>query len=415
MIRRLIFLSIIVILLIAACNLPGTVDEAEAAPTSGKQNSPKNASPTKIPEYELGDKWDLWNDGVRLRGADLHPCWVDYLGECVKDTTLQDIQDLRDLGANLINASYPGIFSEQPPYDVNTAALDYLDNLIDWAEEVGMYVVIHFRTGPGRDEAAIHGERNALYAVWKDQAAHDGWVEMWRYTAERYRESPIVVGYNLMVEPHPNTLLDPDYELEPSEVQAQAGGTLMDWNALAADITDAVREVDSKTPIIISSLSWGSADWFSALQPTGDPLTVYSLHAYDPDVYTHQEEGAFDFEYPDLVDDYGETINFNRDWLDELYSPVRDFASQHGVPIYVGEFGIMRWVPNGAAFLEDQTGLFEQYGWNYAYYTWRADSDDWDGFNLENGPDPDNHTPAPDNPLLSVFKERWAQNVDYAD
>lgn len=412
------FALIILVLATLACSLlssyegeDGNGSDGNPATSTKELPPPRNVTP--LPSEEKAAKWALWTNGTRLRGADLHPCWVNDQGECTKYITRQDVQDLRDLGANLINASYQGVYTQQPPYQVNQAALQDLDNLIAWAEDVGIYVVIHFRTGPGRNEAAIHAERGALSDVWTDQAAHDGWVAMWRYTAERYHESPVVVGYNLMVEPHPNTLIDPDFELEPSDAQVQLEGTLLDWNLLAADITTVIREVDSETPLIVSSLNWGSSEWFSVLKPTGDSRTVYSLHAYDPDVYTHQEEGEHNFSYPDEVKDYGETINFNRDWLDENYRPAREFATQHGVPIYVGEFGIMRWVPNGAAFLEDQIGLFEKYGWNYAYYTWRADTDDWDGFNLENGPDPQNHTLDSDNPLLAVFRARWARNADF--
>jgi hypothetical protein len=365
------------------------------------------------PEPAVVDKWNLWVGGVHLRGVDLHPCRLFTEDGCVQPIIRQDVQDLRNLGANLVNASYPGVFTEEAPYQANPAALAYLDDLIGWAEEVGLYVVIHFRTGPGRNEGAILLEGDALFDVWNDQAAHDAWVEMWRFTAERYRDNPVVIGYDLMVEPHPNTLIDPDGEREPPEVQAQVAGTLLDWNAFAAEITTAIREVDPDTPIIVNSISWASAEWFSVLQPTGDPRTVYSLHAYDPDVYIIQDEGEATISYPDVVEDYGEVINFDRAWLEENYRPVREFAQQHNVSIYVGEFGVLRWVPDAAAFLRDQTDLFEQYGWNYAVYVWRGDEPDFDGFNLEFGPDPKNHAPILDNPLLGVFRDRWEQNMDF--
>jgi cysteinyl-tRNA synthetase len=83
------------------------------------------------------------------------------------------------------------------------------------------------------------------------------------------------------------------------------------------------------------------------------------------------------------------------------------------VPIYVGEFGALRWVPEAAAFLQDQTELFEQYGWGYAVYVWRGDEPDFDGFNLEYGPDPDSQTSDPGNPLLGLFRQRWAQNQHF--
>ena len=106
-------------------------------------------------------------------------------------------------------------------------------------------------------------------------------------------------------------------------------------------------------------------------------------------------------------------LKFYRSWLEESYRPVREFAQQHDVPIYVGEFGAIRWVPGAAAFLRDQTELFEQYGWNYAVYVWRGDEPYFDGFNLEVGPDSENHVLDLDNPLLQIFRERWAQNLHY--
>jgi aryl-phospho-beta-D-glucosidase BglC (GH1 family) len=389
-------------------------EPGEASPEPGREiEGPASGESEASPGPAVVDKWTLWVDGPHLRGVDLHPCRLFTLDDCVQTITRQDIQDLRNQGANLINASYPGVFTEAAPYQVSPTALDYLDNLIGWAEEVGIYVVIHFRTGPGRNEGAIVLEGDPDFAVWSDQAAQDAWTEMWRLTAERYRGSPVVVGYDLMVEPHPNTLIDPDGELEPYELQDQVAGTLMDWNALAAEITAAIRQVDPDTPIIVNSLGWAAAAWFPALQPSGDPRTIYSLHAYDPDVYIMQDEGKTTYHYPDVVDDYGETITFDRAWLDENYPPVREFAGQHNVPIYVGEFGTLRWVPEAAAFLYDQTDLFEQYGWNYAVYVWRGDEPYFDGFNLEFGPDPENHASAPGNPLLGVFLGRWAQNVDF--
>ena len=256
--------------------------QAESSPTESGESSPESA---------VVDKWSLWVNFPHLRGANLHPCRLFTAEGCAQPITRQDVQDLRDLDANLINASYPGVFTEEAPYEVNPTALAYLDDLIGWAEEVGLYVVIHFRTGPGRNGGAITLEGNPRFDVWSDQAAHDAWVEMWRFTAERYRDTPVIAGYDLMVEPHPNTLFDPDGELEPLELQTQVEGTLLDWNTLTAETTAAIRQVDPDTPIIVNSLSWASAAWFPALQPTGDPRTVYSLHAYDPDVYVVQEEG----------------------------------------------------------------------------------------------------------------------------
>ena len=363
----------------------------------------------------VSDKWKLWSSGsTKLRGANLHPCRLfnsDSAGDCVELITRQDVQDLRNLGANLINASYVGLFTERPPYQVNSIAQTYLDDLIKWAEEIGIYVVIHFRTGPGRNEAAITGG-TPLTTVWTDQAAHDAWIQMWRHTAEHYHGSSVVVGYNLMVEPHVNEWLDPQGTLTPAQFHQQHEGTLADWNAFARDITTAIREVDVDTPIIVGSLQWASASWFPVLEPTGDTRTVYSLHTYDPDIYTNQEN-APTIGYPSVVQVAGESIDFNRNWLVENLRPALEFAQQNDVPIYVGEFGAFRWVPGAVTYVSDEMSLFEQYGWNYAFYVWRGDDVGFDGFNVEYGLERNNHAPGSGNPLEQAFTDRWRQNVSF--
>jgi len=386
--------------------------------SSSDRDEETDPRPTRPGTAAFTDKMALWDgsEGTHLRGADLHPCSSNQADTCEGPTTEQDVQDLSDLGANLINASYPGVFGEDPPYDVNSATLGYLDDLITWAEEADIFVVIHFRTGPGRNESAIVGEGDPLYDVWTDREARDGWIDMWRFTAERYRETPVVVGYNLMVEPHVNTVIDPEAELGPEAFRAETEGTLQDWNAFAAEISEAIREVDESTPIIVNSLNWGDQEWFAALEPTGDPRTIYSFHGYNPDDYTHQdyEPGSdFDIQYPGEVDVDGALVTFDRDWLEESLRPVVEFSEEHGVPIYVGEFGTMRWVPNAVEFHRDQTAVFEEHGWNYAYYTWRTGDGEWDGFDLEFGVDPESHDTDPENSLLAVHRDRWAQNVDF--
>ena len=65
-----------------------------------------------------------------------------------------------------------------------------------------MFAVIAFRTGPGRSEFTFHLEEigdgfdvgNLYDQVGEDPSAQQAWIKMSRYTAQRYRDHPIVVG-----------------------------------------------------------------------------------------------------------------------------------------------------------------------------------------------------------------------------
>ncbi|RKY65174.1 MAG: hypothetical protein DRP99_00665 [Candidatus Latescibacterota bacterium] len=375
------------------------------------------------------DKWTLWADGTRLRGANIYQRRVypeldgpEFMGPgpVGPPYTQEDFYRLAALGANYVNISHPGLFTETPPYVPDLEVQEHLDSLLAMIAEADMFAVISFRTGPGRAEFSVcclgddwFDESYLNDEVWKDSAAQDAWVDMWRYTAQRYRDNPIVVGYDLMVEPNSNEVwLD---VWDPEEFYEKYGGTLYDWNQLYPRITAAIREVDPDTPILVGCMAYSAVEWLPYLKPTEDGRTVYVVHQYAPYVYTHQEPplirsypGVFDTDW-DGVDD-----RFDRAWLEDLLSTVDNFIATYGVPVAVNEFGVMRWEPGAAKFMDDQMDLFEQRGMNYALWVWAPS---WkpmaeeDAFNFRHGPDPDCHTDVATSELMDVILKYWKRNM----
>jgi hypothetical protein len=211
----------------------GTIHERQSAPSqsanayppallavTAAQTSiqPRAWLPVVADTRPLLDKWALWNNGAQLRGANI---WQrirvpsldgnylgnDYIGPPYAQA---DFNRLAALGANYVNLSIPGLFTERPPYQLDTAARDHLDQLLEQARQANLFVVISFRTGPGRSDFTFYRDGAGVWYppgllvedVWTNQAAQDAWVDMWRYTAQRYRNHPVVVGYELMVEPN---------------------------------------------------------------------------------------------------------------------------------------------------------------------------------------------------------------------
>jgi len=384
------------------------------------------------------NKWSLWTGGTRLRGANIYQRRVypeldgpDFMGSgpVGPPYTQEDFDRLAALGANYVNVSHAGLFTETPPYTLDQDIQDNLDNLLAMIAQADMFAVISFRTGPGRSEFTFFWDEvgdwfDASYlndSMWQDQAAQDAWVDMWRYTAQRHRDNPIVVGYDLMVEPNANevgsdALHDRLDIWDPEEFYANYAGTLYDWNQLYPRITAAIRRVDAGTPILIGGMAYSGVAWLPYLQPTGDPRTVYTVHQYEPVIYTHQEPPLTNT-YPGLFDtDWdGEDDQFNRAWLENLLSTVDTFTATHGVPVAVNEFGVMRWEPGAAGFMDDQMDLFEQRGMNHALWVWDPAWEVWteevDAFNFRHGPDPSNHSDVELSDLMDVIVEYWGRNT----
>ncbi|MFQ6014086.1 MAG: glycoside hydrolase family 5 protein [Anaerolineae bacterium] len=442
---RRVYLSLASLVLLAlACNLgggparspfPSPVTTPTSSPTVAPEPSPSpSLSPAPSPEPGL-DKWDLWVDGPHLRGANIYQRRVypeldgpDFMGPdpVGPPYTQEDFDRLAALGANYVNISHPGLFTETPPYTLDQEIQDNLDNLLDMIAKADMFAVISFRTGPGRAEFSVcclgddwFDESYLDDSVWQDQAAQGAWVAMWRYTAERYRDNPIVVGYDLMVEPNSNEVgsdaLNPLDIWDPEEFYSTYGGTLYDWNQLYPRITAVIRQVDAETPILIGGMGYSAVEWLPYLQPMGDPRAVYTVHQYEPFVYTHQEPPLINT-YPGVFDtDWdGDDDQFNRAWLEDLLSTVDTFAATHGVPVAVNEYGLMRWQPGAADFMDDQMDLFEQRGMNYALWEWQTSwepfAEEVHAFNFRLGPDPDNRADVASSDLIEVIAQYWRRN-----
>jgi len=380
-------------------------------------------------EPASGDPWELWTGPTRLRGANIYQRRVypeldgpEFMGPgpVGPPYTQEDLDRLAALGANWVNISHPGLYTEKPPYRLDPTIVENLDRLLAMIARDGMFAVISFRTGPGRAEFSVCCLGEDWYdpsylndEVWRDAEAQDAWVSMWRETARRYAGNPVVAGYDLMVEPNSNDVWFDEWD--PARFFADHGGTLYDWNQLFPRIVAAIREVDGTTPILVGGNGYSAVDWLPYRRVVADPRTVYTVHQYAPHVYTHQEPPLL-LSYPGFFDADGDgrAERVDRSWLDGLLATVDAFISAHGVRVAVNEMGVMRWEPGAELFLDDEIQLLEERGLNHAVWAWEPSWPPWAGevtdFNFRLGPDPANRTDLPGNALESVLTDAWSAN-----
>jgi hypothetical protein len=373
----------------------------------------------------------LWTDGTQLRGANTWQRIVvpdldgpEFLGSGYVGPpyTQADFDELAALGANYVNLSTPGLFTERPPYTLDEQVQADLDSMIAMAAQADLFVVISFRTGPGRSDFTFYRDGAGdwfdadllIESVWSDPTAQNAWGEMWRYTAERYHDNPAVIGYDLMCEPNSNAVVFDMYD--PEEFYSQYAGSIYDWNQFYPRLVARIREVDSQTPILVSATSWGALRWLPYLQTIDDLRIVYTAHQYEPqEGYTHQQlpavnsyPGEFDLDWDGIAEP------FDRLWLEDFLSILADFQREHNVPVAVNEYGVMRWEPGAADFMYAEMMIFEDLGINYALWVWNPEWQPWSKsateFNFRFGPDPDNTLPV-DNDLLGTIASFWARNT----
>jgi cysteinyl-tRNA synthetase len=377
-----------------------------------------------------GDKWDLWNTGTRLRGANIwlaltdDEMYADAMGSGhVGPPFVQsDFATLAAWGCNYVNISHPGLFTVEAPYLLDEAAQNSLDNLLTMIETADMFAVITFRTGPGRSEYTFHRAHAGdwfppeylIETVLDTPAVQDAWADMWRHTADRYKDHPVVAAYDLMCEPNAPDAL---YSLwdEAADYYPAHAGEEHDWNAILPPLVSAIRDVDPDTPIIVGGNNYSQVVWLPYLELAADPRVVYAVHQYYPDAYTNQlyeDSPALPVTYPGMI----EEEPFNLATLQGVMSIVDQFKSDHGVPVVANEWGLIRYEPNAETFLADMTGLFESSGVNHAIWDWTSGfhsalPDLWDGFNFRHGQDPENHTDVATSDFIEALKANWALNT----
>jgi hypothetical protein len=385
--------------------------------------------PADDPCAEAATKAALWTNGSCLRGANIYQRRVypeidgDGLGPGAVGPPYvgEDFARLAALGANFVDVSHPGVFSEAPPYALDEEVLANLDAVVDAAAAAGLFAVISFRTGPGRNEFVFLDEEDPDWvgeslddnSVWQSAEAQDAWAAMWRATAERFRDHRAVVAYDLMVEPNANALVG---AYEPGAFYPAYGDSSYDWNRFYREIVAAIREVDAETPILVGALGWSDAEWLGWLAPTDDDRVVYAAHQYRPFDYTSQEPDAAGPTYPGRFDADGDGAeeDVDLDWLLATLGPVDAFQQLTGAPVAVNELGVARWAPGAAEFLADEIDVLEQLGASWAFWMWYPEFAPWAGldeFSVLNGPDPASHALAPDNALLASITDAFARNT----
>lgn len=383
------------------------------------------ALPDRAICQNIESKFDLWKNGTCLRGANI---WQKRLkavkndqrcGKTLVENCYTYEKDLKPLSeswnANYVNLSIPGIYSEKPDrngeYFLIPELLTNLKSLIEQANHANLFVVVSFRTGPGRNESNFGGENDpVLKIVWREnlegEKARTGWKNMWVKAVEEIEKYKNVVGYDLMVEPNAK---------KPQM-----------WNKLAKDITTAIREEDKKTPILIGGShksSGGTVDSLSTLVLTGDEKTVYTIHQYNPYNYSNRKNKNAEFSCPipnlppichspnqQEDPDYSKADVEKK--LNGTFKAIDDWKGERpNVVIAFNEFGANRWVPYADWYINKQMEEFERRGANHALWLWEtSDCIGYDQMNFRNGPKPENHFACPTSDFINKIQDNWRAN-----
>lgn len=251
--------------------------------------------------------------------------------------TKQDFENIQGLGCDVIRLPINLHFMTDgaPDYVLDPLFLSFLDEAVNWAEELGLHLILDNHTfNPAEDTDPNIGD--ILEKVWIQMATH-------------FKDRSDLVYYEVLNEPH--------------------GISDALWNSIQQQIVTAIRTIDTRHTIVIGPASWNSYNNLSAMPIYQDDNLLYTFHFYDPFIFTHQGaswvgpsmEPLADVPFPyeaSMMPSFPSALNgswiqsaFNNYNEDGQLSAVKslidiavDFRSARNVPIYCGEFGV--YIPN---------------------------------------------------------------------
>jgi len=251
--------------------------------------------------------------------------------------TKQDLINIKSLGCDVIRLPINLHFMTNgaPDYKIDPLFYYFLDQIIDWAEELEMHLILDNHTF---DPAAN-----------TDPNIGDVLVPVWTQMAEHYKDRSTYLYYEVLNEPH--------------------GISDTKWNEIQQKVIDAIRAVDQKHTIIIGPAGWNSYNNLKFMPAYEDNKLIYTFHFYDPFLFTHQ--GA-SWTNPSLVSLAGVPFPYDaacmpgcpseleNTWVrgnlanyknegtvervKELIDIAVDFQTKRNVPLFCGEFGV--YIPN---------------------------------------------------------------------
>jgi endoglucanase len=246
------------------------------------------------------------------------------------------------------------------------SALERLDKALPLCEKYGLRVVVDLHSPPG-GHTTFPGYTGSDYELFTDAACQRTFVEVWRQMARRYKNAKAIWAFDLTNEPN-----------EPENARMVAN-----WHDLAERAAKAIRQIDPRRTLIVEPPPNGRPKAFKSFRPIAVSNVLYSVHMYVPVVFTHQgPKAGKGYRYPGQI----EGTMWDKARLEAELQPVVDFQQKYNVPIYVGEFGAIRWAYDGSAcrYLKDVIDIFETHQWDWTIHHFRG----WHGWSIEHGTDP---------------------------
>lgn len=228
--------------------------------------------------------------------------------------TADDIRFIASQGANTIRLpfNYKLFTAEDYMGNPNPAASGegfmFMDKVIEWCRQNNLYLILDMHDCPGSQTGDNIDDGYGYPWLFESEKSQQQFCDIWQTIAQKYKDEPVVLGYELMNEPIAHYFENKDslYNLlEPLYKRA----------------VKAIRQVDQNHIILLGGAHWNSFfymfnDW------KFDSNIMYTCHRYGGDATKEAIKDYIDFRDKTQLPMYMGEIGHNTDQWQTDFSTV---------------------------------------------------------------------------------------------
>ncbi len=251
--------------------------------------------------------------------------------------------------------------------------LDYIDKVVNWTTSAGVWVTITMRNNVGTNSP--HGnapaqpcEADYIY----NNTLREMWKNAWRFLAKRYKGVDRVAWYEPASEPH----------LREAYKEIACNHSNADIMGLFREVVAAIREVDSETPVAVSS-EYNACPGLASASKLDDTKIIYVINWWCSETVPYGSKSTCGAAFGGMQSpcvagcegydkQHDPAITYDKAAITSLFQSAADFKQTHKVPIWIDQTGCPPLSGfDSKQFCKDSKDLISAPGTHWSWWTIR--------------------------------------------
>ena len=118
--------------------------------------------------------------------------------------TREDVQFIKNTGANTIRLPFHyKLFTDEDFMGLTTAQDGFarVDSVVEWCREADLYLILDMHDAPGGQTGDNIDDSYGYPWLFESETSQQLYCDIWRKIADRYKNEPVILGYELFNEP----------------------------------------------------------------------------------------------------------------------------------------------------------------------------------------------------------------------